>query len=216
MKSDAGKGDHMVKKTDYSLLRLISEKNQKAFALFYDRYIKLIYKFVYQALNDQEQTDDLIQEFWMKVWEDPSFLRCNEQESVQSYMLQNLRFRVLDVYRETLRNMISLDQLEENMALNYHDITEELDEKELLSVIREALNKQPYVVRKTFWLRINDWSVEETAKVLSVSKKTVYNKYSESLSIVRSHLKNNHPELIEDFNSAVTGKKIFSLRTLFF
>lgn len=206
----------MVKKTDYSLLRLISEKNQKAFALFYDRYIKLIYKFVYQALNDQEQTDDLIQEFWMKVWEDPSFLRCNEQESVQSYMLQNLRFRVLDVYRETLRNMISLDQLEENMALNYHDITEELDEKELLSVIREALNKQPYVVRKTFWLRINDWSVEETAKVLSVSKKTVYNKYSESLSIVRSHLKNNHPELIEDFNSAVTGKKIFSLRTLFF
>lgn len=206
----------MVKKTDYSLLRLISEKDRKAFTLFYDRYIKLIYKFVYQALNDPERTDDLIQEFWMKVWEDPSFLRCNEQGSVQSYMLQNLRFRVLDVYRETLKNMISIDQLEESMEIDYHDVTEELDEKELLSVIREALDKQPYVVRKTFWLRINDWSVDETAKVLSVSKKTVYNKYSESLSIVRSHLKNNHPELIEDFNSAVTGKKIFSLRTLFF
>lgn len=216
MKSDAGNGGHMIKKTDYSLLRLISEKNRKAFALFYDRYIKLIYKFVYQALNDQEQTDDLIQEFWMKVWEDPSFLKCNEQGSAQSYMLQNLRFRVLDVYRGTLKNMISIEQLEESMEFNYHDITEKLDEKELLLVIREALDKQPYVVRKTFWLRINDWSVEETAKVLSVSKKTVYNKYSESLSIVRSHLKNNHPELIEDFNSAVTGKKIFSLRTLFF
>lgn len=205
----------MVKKTDYSLLRLISEKDRKAFTLFYDRYIKLIYKFVYQSLNDQERTDDLIQEFWMKVWEDPFFLRCNEGGSAQSYMLQYLRFRVLDVYRETLKNMISIDQLEESMV-DYHDVTEELDEKELLSVIREALDKQPYVVRKTFWLRINDWSVDETAKVLSVSKKTVYNKYSESLSIVRSHLKNNHPELIEDFNSAVTGKKIFSLRTLFF
>ncbi len=216
MKSDAGKGDHMIKKTDYILLRLISEKDRKAFALFYDRYIKLIYKFVYQALNDQERTDDLIQEFWLKVWEDPSFLRCNGQGSVQSYMLQNLRFRVLDVYRETLKNMVSIDQLEESMSDNYQDITESLDEKELLSVIREALDKQPYVVRKTFWLRINDWSVDETARVLSVSKKTVYNKYSESLSIVRSHLKNNHPELIEDFNSAVTGKKIFSLRTLFF
>lgn len=211
-----GNGAYIMKKTDYSLLGLISKKDRKAFVLFYDRYIKLIYKFVYQSLNDQELTNDLIQEFWMKVWEDSSFLKCNEQGSVQSYMLQNLRFRVLDVYRETLKNMISIDQLEENMALNYHDITEELDERELLSVIREALDKQPYVVRKTFWLRINDWSVDETAKVLSVSKKTVYNKYSESLSIVRSHLKNNHPELIEDFNSAVTGKKIFSLRTLFF
>ncbi|RNC65332.1 sigma-70 family RNA polymerase sigma factor [Proteiniphilum sp. X52] len=206
----------MIKKSDYFLLGLISEKDRKAFALLYDRYIKLVYKFVYQALNDQERTDDLIQEFWMKVWEDPSFLKCNEQGSVQSYMLRYLRFRVLDVYRETLKDMVSIDQLEETMAFNYQDITAALDEKELLLVIREALDKQPYVVRKTFWLRINDWSVEETAKVLSVSKKTVYNKYSESLSIVRSHLKNNHPELIEDFNSALNGKKIFSLRTLFF
>jgi RNA polymerase sigma-70 factor (ECF subfamily) len=206
----------MLKKTDNSLLKLISEKDRKAFSLFYDRYIRLIYKFVYQSFNDHNQTGDLIQEFWMKVWENPSFLRCNEQGSVQSYMLQYLRFRVLDVYRETLKNMISIDQLEESIEIDYHGVTEELDEKELLSVIREALNEQPYIVRKIFWLRINDWSVDETAQELFVSKKTVYNKYSESLSIVRSHLKNNHPELIEDFNSTVTGKKIFLLRMLFF
>ena len=205
-----------MRKTDYSLLKLISEKNRKAFTLFYDRYIKLIYKFVYEALKDQERTDDLIQEFWMKVWEDPSFLKCNKQGSVQSYMLQNLRFRVMDVYRETLKNMISIDQLEETVEFDYHGITAAMDEKELLLVIREALDKQPYIVRKTFWLRINNWSVEETAKVLAVSKKTVYNKYSESLSIVRSHLKNNHPEMIEDFNSAMRREKIFSMRTLFF
>jgi RNA polymerase sigma-70 factor (ECF subfamily) len=206
----------MMRDTDYSLLKLISEKDRKAFALFYDRYIKLIYKFVYEALKDQERTDDLIQEFWMKVWVDPSFLRCNQEGSVQSYMLQNLRFRVMNVYRETLKNMISIDQLEETMELDYNNITAGLDERELLVVIREALDKQPYVVRKTFWLRINDWSVEETAKVLAVSKKTVYNKYSESLSVVRSHLKNNYPEMIEDFNSAIKGEKIFSMRTLFF
>ncbi|WP_294083050.1 RNA polymerase sigma factor [Proteiniphilum sp. UBA5384] len=206
----------MMRDTDYSLLKLISEKDRKAFALFYERYIKLIYKFVYEALKDQERTDDLIQEFWMKVWVDPSFLRCNQEGSVQSYMLQNLRFRVMNVYRETLKNMISIDQLEETMELDYNNITAGLDERELLVVIREALDKQPYVVRKTFWLRINDWSVEETAKVLAVSKKTVYNKYSESLSVVRSHLKNNYPEMIEDFNSAIKGEKIFSMRTLFF
>lgn len=206
----------MMRNTDYSLLKLISEKNRKAFTLFYDRYIKLIYKFVYEALKDQERTDDLIQEFWLKVWEDPSFLKCNKQGSVQSYMLQNIRFKVMDVYRETLKNMISIDQLEETVEFDYHGITAAMDEKELLSAIREALDRQPYIVRKTFWLRINDWSVEETAEVLAVSKKTVYNKYSESLSIVRSHLKNNHPEIIEDLNSVIKGEKIFSMRTLFF
>lgn len=206
----------MSNKSDYILLQLISGKDRKAFAIFYDRYIKLIYKFVYQSLNDQVRTDDLIQEFWMKVWEDPSFLKCDEKESVQRYLLQNLRFRVLDIYRKTLKSMISLDRVDEKFEVDYKNITDDLDEKELLSVIREALDEQPYIIRKTFWLRINDWSVDETANVLSVSKKTVYNKYSESLSIVRNHLRDKHPELIEDFNSAVTGKKVFSLRTLFF
>lgn len=198
------------------MLRLISEKNQKAFLSFYDRYIRLIYKFVFQALNDQATTDDLIQDFWMKIWENPSFLRCDDQGSSLSYMMGYLRFRILDVYRDTLKKMVSIEQLMDNDIEFSGFSTPESMEDELVRAICEALDKQPYIVRKTFWLRINDWSVDESAEILSVNKKTVYNKYSESLSIVRTHLKKNYPDLIEEFNSGVNRKKIFSLRFFLF
>lgn len=206
----------MIKKTDYILLELIAKKNRKAFASLYNRYIKLIYKFVYQALNDQERTDDLIQEFWLKVWEDPSFLKCNQRESVQSYMLKNIRFRILDIYRETWKNMLSIDQIEESLQISYSTMTEGMNESDLFHAIREALDTQPHLVRKVFWLRIHDWSVEEAANALSVSKKTVYNNYSQSLSIVRKHLKNNYPDLVEGFHSTAKRKRVFSPTAFFF
>lgn len=185
-----------MKMNDSGLLLLISKKDAKAFDAFYNRYIKLIYKFVYRELYDEMHTDDLIQDFWIRVWEDPSFLRCNEKGSVESYMLQYLKFRILDLYRKTAKNLIRVCNIDiaEYELSEYRSITEELIEKELLMIIHEALENQPQIIRNTFWMRINNWSVEETARTLSVSSKTVYNKYSESLTVVRTHIRNRYPE----------------------
>jgi RNA polymerase sigma-70 factor (ECF subfamily) len=125
---------------------------------------------------------------------------------------------MLDIYRKTLKNIISIDKLElkEIIASSYNSITSRMEEEELVSIICEALNSQPPLVQKTFWLRINNWSVEEIAKTLTISHKTVYNKYSKSLSIVRSHIKKKYPELVEDFNLTIIGKKFFLLRSLLY
>lgn len=185
-----------MKTKDDKLLILIAGKDAKAFDLFYRRYIRMIYKFVYEELNDQELTDDLIQEFWIRVWEDPSFLKCNGAGSVQGYMLQYLKFRILDLYRKTLTGLLrdlSAEKLEQEQD-EYNNIVADLNEKELLDVIHEALKHQPAVIRNTFWMRINNWSVKETASTLSISPKTVYNKYSESLAVVRTYINNHYPE----------------------
>ncbi|MBK5196340.1 MAG: sigma-70 family RNA polymerase sigma factor, partial [Proteiniphilum sp.] len=188
-----------MKIKDSKLLFQISQKDAKAFDAFYDRYIKMIYRFVYRELNDEMITDDLIQDFWLRVWEDSSFLKCNEKGSVQSYMLQHLRFRILDLYRKTLTNLFceyNPDKAERELEF-YNSITEEMNEKELLLIIREALENQSQIIRNTFWMRINNWSVEETARTLSVSSKTVYNKYSESLIVVRAYIRNRYPEFAD-------------------
>ncbi len=127
-----------MKSKDSKLLNLIANKDEKAFDLFYHKYIKLIYKFVYSELGDQEQTDDLIQDFWVRVWEDPSFLKCNESGSVRSYMLQHLKFRILDLYRRTLSQLINEtdpDEIE-NEIFEYNNIISQLSEQELLAIIQ--------------------------------------------------------------------------------
>ena len=188
-----------MKIKDSKLLLLISEKDVKAFDTFYYRYIKMIYRFVFRELNDEVLTDDLIQEFWLRVWEDPAFLKCNDKGSVQAYMLQHMKFRVLDLYRKTLTGLLQEFNSEkvEHDQFDYDNITEELNEKELLGIIQEALKNQSPIIRNTFWMRINNWTVEETSRALSVSNKTIYNKYSESLTVVRAHIRDHYPEFAD-------------------
>lgn len=185
-----------MKPKDSKLLILIAIKDEKAFDVFYYRYIKMIYKYVYSELGDQEQTDDLIQDFWARVWEDPSFLKCNESGSVRSYMLQHLKFRILDLYRKTLSRLIEeTDPIElENEMYEYNNIISQLSEQELLAIIQEALEDEPMLVRNAFLMRINNWSVKEIAKTLSVNPKTIYNNYATSLGIVRKHIQDYYPE----------------------
>jgi len=185
-----------MKPKDSKLLILIAIKDEKAFDVFYYRYIKMIYKYVYSELGDQEQTDDLIQDFWARVWEDPSFLKCNESGSVRSYMLQHLKFRILDLYRKTLSRLIEeTDPIElENEMYEYNNIISQLSEQELLAIIQEALEDEPMLVRNAFLMRINNWSVKEIAKTLSVNPKTIYNNYATSLAIVRKHIQDYYPE----------------------
>ena len=123
-------------------------------------------------------------------------------------MLQHLKFRILDLYRKTVSHLVMElnPEIADQELSAYDNITEMMNESELLTAIQEALAHQPPLVRNTFWMRINHWSVEETARMLSVSPKTIYNKYSESLSIVRSHLRDHYPEFAELNNSRVQGR----------
>jgi RNA polymerase sigma-70 factor (ECF subfamily) len=159
----------------------------------------MIYRFVFRELNDEVLTDDLIQEFWLRVWEDPAFLKCNDKGSVQAYMLQHMKFRVLDLYRKTLTGLLQEFNSEkvEHDQFDYDNITDRLNEKELLWIIQEALEHQSPIIRNTFWMRINNWTVEETSQALSVSTKTIYNKYSESLTVVRAHIRDHYPEFAD-------------------
>lgn len=193
-----------MKRKDSRLLFLISKKDAKAFKTLYDRYIRLIYSYVFRELNDERLADDLIQDFWLKVWEDPSFLKCNETGSVKVYMLQHLKFRILDLYRKTMAHMMmelspEVTELEQE---SYNSVTAKMSESELVAAIHEALENQPPLLRNIFWMRINHCSVEETARSLSVSQKTVYNKYSESLAVVRAHIQNHYPEFAELHDSS--------------
>ncbi|MCK9341196.1 MAG: sigma factor, partial [Petrimonas sp.] len=150
-----------MKTKDCQLLLQISGKDAKAFNAFYNRYIKMIYRFVFKELNDESLADDLIQDFWLRVWEDPSFLRCSESGSVQVYMLQHLRFRILDLYRKTVTTLLRECTVEtaEYELIEYNSVTKDLSVKELVVIIHEALEQQPQIIRNTFWMRINNRTV---------------------------------------------------------
>jgi RNA polymerase sigma-70 factor (ECF subfamily) len=54
---------------DVELLRGISEGDRWAFACFYDQYCKLLFAVAYRILNDQKESEDVLQEVFLQIWD---------------------------------------------------------------------------------------------------------------------------------------------------
>lgn len=50
------------------LLPLLLKKDDKAFTLLYDMYSKNLYGIIYNLIKDQEESEDVLQEVFVKIW----------------------------------------------------------------------------------------------------------------------------------------------------
>lgn len=54
--------------TQEELLPLIYKKDSKAFTLLYDMYSKSLYGIIFNLLKDKEESEDVLQEVFVKIW----------------------------------------------------------------------------------------------------------------------------------------------------
>lgn len=50
------------------LIVLIKERNQEAFAYLYDNYSKALFGVINNIINDQEESEDVLQNMFLKIW----------------------------------------------------------------------------------------------------------------------------------------------------
>lgn len=191
-----------MKKTDTYLLEMISSGSKNAFTELYQKHVHAINQFVYKKTNNELLTEDITQEFWLYVWENPKdFMPKSKNTSVKAYMLQYVRFRIFDAFRSSLPQEISLDNFTVSASeeIWYSHVLESIEEKELYEHIKEIIRAHSDVKQKVFHLRLSNHSINEIAEELSLSKRTVYNYYHETLNDVRTVIKKKHPELVKNF-----------------
>jgi len=54
---------------DVELMRGISQGDRWAFACFYDQYCKLLFAVAFRILNDQKESEDVLQEVFLQIWD---------------------------------------------------------------------------------------------------------------------------------------------------
>jgi len=54
--------------TQEELLPLILKKDDKAFTVLYDMYSKNLYGVIYNLIRDKEESEDILQEVFVKIW----------------------------------------------------------------------------------------------------------------------------------------------------
>ncbi|MDI1255848.1 MAG: sigma-70 family RNA polymerase sigma factor [Flavobacterium sp.] len=54
--------------TQEELLPLVLKKDDKAFTILYDMYSKNLYGIIYNLIKDREESEDVLQEVFVKIW----------------------------------------------------------------------------------------------------------------------------------------------------
>ena len=54
--------------TQEELLPLVLKKDDKAFTILYDMYSKNLYGIIYNLIKDKEESEDVLQEVFVKIW----------------------------------------------------------------------------------------------------------------------------------------------------
>lgn len=150
------------------------------------QHSKDVYQFLYYKFGEGNNATDIVQEAFLKLWEN---CKTVSPEKAKAYLL-------------TVGNNLMLNQLaRKKTALTFskgehRHFTEEspeykMEESQFLDRINSALSQLSEEQRVTFMLnRVEGKKHKEIAEMLGISRKAVEKRIYKALSILRKHVEN--------------------------
>lgn len=151
-------------------LKLLIQKAQKgdkeAFGRIYKLYFEKIFKFCKFNLNDSSDAQDVCQETFVKAWKNiKKFDAERPNWSLQAFLFKIARNLIIDRSRRK-KDL----KIKEYLGLETHeDFYENIQKKENVSIVRQALAKLDEVERQIIILRFfEEMDTKEIANILGM------------------------------------------------
>ena len=174
------------KPSDSSLFTQAKSGNRLAFNTLIERHWKALYQVGFKVLQNDDATQDLIQDVFLRLWEKREDLKINH---VKAYMEKATHYEALKRLKtqgftesdeEILASLPSLNQNIDDL-LSYSE-----KRNEIISIVEKLPKRQ----KEIFYMsRFEDLSNEEIANLLSLSKSTVEKQITNALKVLRVALK---------------------------
>ncbi len=169
--------DLKTKQTESSLIEELNKGNKEAFRLLFEKYGKRLYHFSLKYLRDKEDSEDLLNEVFLKIWENRGTLKTNT--SFQAYLFtiayNNIRKRFLKKSKEEKYIQIFAEEYISESSIN----EDSLDYLQFVNKIEKIVNLLPPRRREIFNLSYKEeLKNEEIADRLGISIQFVKNQLS--------------------------------------
>jgi RNA polymerase sigma-70 factor (family 1) len=168
--------------TDAELLDLLRTGDRRAFASIYDRFCSVLYRLAFRILNDDDLAKDVVQEAFIMLFE-----KANERVilNLKAYLFQTVKYQCFMHLRAGRISEKHLHQM--NLIIASNTLEEEMDAKELQSVLNKSIETLPDKCREVFYLsRVEALSNKKIAERLKISHKTVENQITKALKILHT------------------------------
>lgn len=170
--------ESLHKLADEKLVRLYAEGNNVAFDVLLDRYEQKIFSYIMFILHDEEVSEDIFQETFMKAIITIQQGRYTENGKFQAWLTRIAHNLVIDYFRQNRNeNCISSEDVEydvfNNVSLSETDIETEIIQDQVLSDVRLLVKNLPSVQKEVVFMRYyQNLSFKEIADITGVSINT--------------------------------------------
>ena len=169
------------------LLALLADGDQKAFGIIFHHYRHRIYSYAFHLTADAAQSDELVQETFMKVWlhrqKIPHVLRFD------NWLFTIARNQVFDMLKDTAREYAFRRQVAELLEPGGNPVEDQVLSRENEVRLQQALDKLPPRQKLIFTLsRQRGMKHEEIAEELQISRNTVKTHLVQALKTLRGVL----------------------------
>lgn len=171
------------------LIQELKEGNKSAFTFIFNKYHKNLVIFAGNYVSDREVCEDFVQNIFLKLWNDRASL--NIEISLRSFLIKSIQNACLDHIRhlKIIQNYAEKIDLQE-FELNLIDPERYTLYTELHEKLTVALEKLPKTYKQVFELnKLEGVKQKEISKMLNISERTVEDRMSKALVLLRKHLK---------------------------
>jgi len=173
--------------------------SEKAFREIMDCWYKRLFNFANGYLNNQENTKEVLQDVFLKLWDNRQQLA--ENTVLNAYLFTLTRNRCIDlIRRERLVIQFKNDKQEEYLRLSENfdalsdPILDNIFEREVQNEVNRVVTSLPEQCRKVFILsRSNGLKNKEISTMLNLSEKTVESHLTKALKTIRRVLEQKFP-----------------------
>jgi RNA polymerase sigma-70 factor (family 1) len=178
------------------LVKSLSKGNLLAFNTLFREYSGRLYRFAYGYLKSEAESEELVQEVFMKIWEKRAELK--KELSFKSYLF-TIAFNIIRKHFRT-RKYIS----EYFKSRIWDDLDTETSQKitydSLYQYITELVNQLPERRKEIFIKsRFEGLNIKEIAEELKISHKTVENQLTDALKFIRANFNREIISIISFF-----------------
>jgi RNA polymerase sigma-70 factor (ECF subfamily) len=171
------------------LISELSKNNDSALEELFNYYYPRLYNFSKAFLKIENGIDDILQEVFVKIWENRKNIKS--KETFNAFIYTITRNLLLNELRSRLNNQKLMTEIQKNAVAEEFASVQLIEYKEMSTKITEVINQLPDRQKEVFKLSREDGlSHKEIAEKLGITTKTVEYHIAQSKDILRAKLQN--------------------------
>jgi len=156
------------------------------FEVLYEKYIDLIFAYIYRKTSDREVAEDLCSQVWIKVLKSLEFFWERDNANFKSWLYRIAKNTVIDHYR-CRKEKVSIDEIVEVWISS--DFAKELDIKGQLVKAVDYMQTLKPLEREVLTLRIwDDLSYKHISKLVDRKEVTCKKIFSRGVEKLRANI----------------------------